>query len=254
MRILFLLILTLGIITSCQSGNKQTGKSVPPGFHKVLVQEVIHTTNYTYLHVKENDSLLWLAVPLMEAKEGETYYYENGMRMTDFQSKELNRTFDAVYFLAGVSKEPVSVKEQAQAKAQAAPSDPTVAMDSSADGSKRSLAEPHGSQVSEKKALKIEPAKGGITIAKLFGNKESYSNKTVKVKGEVTKINPGIMNRNWIHIQDGTAFGDKYDLTVTTELELKVGDVVTFEGKIALNKDFGFGYFYNVIMEEAVLK
>ena len=41
--------------------------------HKGVVTEILQTTNYTYLHVKENDSLKWLAVPLMQAKAGEEY-------------------------------------------------------------------------------------------------------------------------------------------------------------------------------------
>ena len=34
---------------------------------------------------------------------------------------------------------------------------------------------------------------------------------------------------------------------------LAVGDVVVMEGVIALNKDFGAGYFYKVILEEGVV-
>ena len=61
------------------------------------------------------------------------------------------------------------------------------------------------------------------------------------------------MNKNWIHIQDGTDNSGKFDLTVTTDIEVKVGDTITLEGAIALDKDFGFGYKYEVIMEDAKL-
>jgi hypothetical protein len=99
--------------------------------------------------------------------------------------------------------------------------------------------------------IKVEKAEGGISIGELFAGKESYSGKTVKVRGEVTKVNLGIMGRNWIHIQDGTADGNNYDLTITTDREASVGDVVTFEGTVTVNKDFGSGYSYEVIIEEA---
>jgi hypothetical protein len=59
------------------------------------------------------------------------------------------------------------------------------------------------------------------------------------------------MKKNWAHIQDGTDFEGNYDLTITTADEIQVGDVVLFEGKISLKKDFGSGYFYEVIMEDA---
>jgi len=57
-----------------------------------------------------------------------------------------------------------------------------------------------------------------------------------------------------VHIQDGTKEGDHFDLTVTTQVYVNAGDIVTFEGVVALDKDFGAGYFYDVIMEEAEIK
>ena len=56
-----------------------------------------------------------------------------------------------------------------------------------------------------------------------------------------------------MHFQDGSQYNGAYDLMITTQENLMVGDVVVFEGVIALNKDFGAGYFYNIILEEAVL-
>jgi hypothetical protein len=103
----------------------------------------------------------------------------------------------------------------------------------------------------EKITVSIEPCDGCITISKLFESKQSFSGKSIKVKGQVTKFNPQIMGKNWVHLQDGTESEGLYDLTVTTDKEVSVGDVITFEGKIALDKDFGYGYFYSVLMEEA---
>ena len=100
-------------------------------------------------------------------------------------------------------------------------------------------------------ACKGASSEGGITIGELFSNKDSYANKTVLIKGQVTKVNRAIMGKNWVHLQDGTSGSGNYDLTITTQDEVSPGDVVTFEGKIALNKDFGAGYAYDVLMEDA---
>lgn len=104
--------------------------------------------------------------------------------------------------------------------------------------------------VAPKADIKIIPCEDCTTIEKLMADKKSFSGKTIKVKGVVTKVNEQIMGKNWVHIQDGTESGGEFDLTITTMQPAAVGDTVTFEGKIALDKDFGYGYFYSVIMED----
>ncbi len=200
-----------------------------PNVHKIKVEEVLQTTSYTYLYVEENDSLQWLAIPKMEAKKGDTYYYQGGMEMKDFKSKELNRTFASVLFLNGV-----------------------ISPDF-AEGGKTSLnMSPQKSKTIDKKInMKVEQAKGGITIAELYNNKEKYKNKTVKIRGRVTKYNSRIMGKNWIHLQDGTSSSGNFDFTATSVDETKTGDIITIEGKIVLNKDFGSGYFFEIIMEDS---
>jgi len=107
-----------------------------------------------------------------------------------------------------------------------------------------------GSKVAtEKLNVKVEPCKDCIKISDLLENRKNYSGKTVKVTGQVTKYNPQIMGKNWIHIQDGSEFKGSFDLTITTDKEVSVGQTITFEGQIALDKDFGYGYFYSVLME-----
>ena len=103
----------------------------------------------------------------------------------------------------------------------------------------------------EKKDVKPEPCQGCITISGLIGNKESYSGKVVRMRGTVTKVNPEIMGKNWIHIQDGTEANGVFDLTITSSGMAEVGETVTFEGKILLNQDFGFGYNYDILMSDA---
>ena len=64
-------------------------------------------------------------------------------------------------------------------------------------------------------------------------------------------MNSGIMGKNWLHIQDGTKSGSDFDLTVTTSDNVGKDQIVTVTGKIVLNKDFGYGYSYKVLMEDA---
>jgi len=107
-----------------------------------------------------------------------------------------------------------------------------------------------GQVTSEKVNVVVEPCDGCLTIAKLMETKQAVSGKVIKVKGSVTKFNPQIMGKNWVHVQDGSEFQGTFDLTITTDLEVTLGQIVTFEGKIALDKDFGYGYSYKVLMEE----
>jgi hypothetical protein len=113
-------------------------------------------------------------------------------------------------------------------------------------------AEPQNSKsmvILQKMDVSVEPCEGCITISSLLANKKSYSGKLIKIKGQVTKFNPAIMGKNWVHIQDGSEYEGGFDLTITTDKKVNVGDIVTFEGKIALDKDFGYGYIYSVLME-----
>lgn len=109
----------------------------------------------------------------------------------------------------------------------------------------------HSRPVVDKIDAKVEPCADCITIGNLVANKKDFAGKTISVKGVVAKINEEIMDRNWVHIQDGTEADGIFNLTVTTNQYIKTGDVVTFKGIIAADKDFGFGYFYDIIMEEA---
>ena len=104
----------------------------------------------------------------------------------------------------------------------------------------------------QKQDLNIKLEEGITSIGALYERKSEFENKTITVKGVVTKVNPMIMNRKWVHIQDGTGGENSFDLTVTTSDVVQVGDLATFEGTIAVNKDFGHGYKYDLIMEGAV--
>ncbi|MBL0121922.1 MAG: hypothetical protein IPP88_04080 [Betaproteobacteria bacterium] len=89
------------------------------------------------------------------------------------------------------------------------------------------------------------------TVAALNQNKATLAGKTVSAQGKVVKVNNGIMGRNFLHLQDGTGDAANNDLTITSKQTAKVGDQVTISGVVALNKDFGSGYSYPLLIEDA---
>ncbi len=232
-----LILLFLSIIAcNSSSSNADSVESVEAtktadGQHKAIIKEVLQTSVYTYLLVEENSNSYWVACNRQEFSVDQIVYFEEGLAMENFESKELSRTFDLVYFLNEVAFDPVSLNASAGTS-------PT----------------PHGMiKEAVKKEIKVEKAAGGISLGELFANPTGFKGQKVTIRGEVVKYNEAIMGKNWVHIQDGSGTGESFDLTVTTADIVKLGDVVTFEGTINLNKDFGAGYVYEVIMEEAKL-
>lgn len=100
----------------------------------------------------------------------------------------------------------------------------------------------------------IAKAEGGQTVADVYAGKTDLEGETVTVRGKVVKVNAGIMGRNWLHVRDGSGGDGTNDLTVTTSEPVPaVGDLVVISGAVALNKDFGMGYRYPVIVENAAV-
>jgi len=90
-----------------------------------------------------------------------------------------------------------------------------------------------------------------LSIAELVKNPTKYMSSWVLLSGICVKVNTAILDRNWIHIKDGTL--DSYDLVITSNDNVKLGDSVTFKGRITLNKDFGAGYSYPLLLEQGTL-
>ena len=189
-----------------------------------IVVDKMEAGTYSYLQLKENDKLYWVAVPRMEIENGESIYFSEYMEMKDFKSETLDQTFESVLFVNDASK---SMNQ----------------MD---------MKNPHSDvQSLDKQTISVGTLKDGKTIADIYKNKQSLNGETVKVKGKVVKFNSGIMNRNWVHIQDGTDNNGDFDLLITSNETVKVGDIIVAEGTLAIDKDFGAGYFYAVLVEEA---
>jgi hypothetical protein len=242
-RLTTLLLLTglIILLQSCGSNRSKEDANLSPNAHKVVAKEVIQGERYTYVRVASEATEYWLAINKADVKEGKTYYWSVGSEMNEFTSKELKRTFRSIFFVQDFTDQPITTDK---------PSTGMTGGQQQMPASSMSGKQP----VPQYEGIVVPKVSGGITIAELFGKKSSFEGKTVKICGQVVKYSPGIMNRNWIHIQDGTQDAGKYDLTVTTADSAKVGDVLIFTGVIALNKDIGAGYFYDVLMENATVR
>jgi hypothetical protein len=245
-----IIILMFLVFTACNSPktNKQQSDSTQQVLlHKAVVEEVIQTTKYTYLLVAEDQKEYWTAIAKQDVATGEEIFFMDDAvtQMVNFHSQELNRDFPTILFISQISR-----GQDKQASSQ-----PAVMPQSSPMPTQTMSAEGHTGRkkVEAVENISVKPVSGGLTIAQLYADKTKFGGKKVKIKGEVVKVNNQIMGRNWVHLQDGTKHGEEYDLTCTTQALVTVGDVITLEGVIALDKDFTSGYFYPLIMEEAVV-
>jgi hypothetical protein len=213
------------------------------------VLETFDSGGYTYLRIATAKGEEWAAVRETKVAVGQVVSVEAQLTMEKFESATLKRTFDRIVFgsLAG-----------AQASQSMPPSMASSAMPPGHPPAGASSGSPMGTPADHMKAsapadIRVEKAEGGHTVAEIWANRKVLSDKPVVVRGQVVKSLNGIMGRNWIHIRDGSgsaAAGDN-DLTVTSTATARVGDVVTVKGTLRVDKDFGAGYEYGAIVEDA---
>jgi len=198
------------------------------------VLETLDVATYTYVRFETPEGEAWAAIPQATLEIGSEVIIANPQVMLNFESKTLGRSFDRIYFgtLEGGGG-------------------------ASPHGSMRKAA---ASGVPDAKAAPIKVAKAegasGRTVAELFVGKDDLSGKSVAIRGKVVKYNPNIMGLNWIHLQDGTgaAADGNNDITVTTSDSTAVGEIVLVEGVVAVDKNFGAGYRYDLIVLDASVK
>lgn len=222
----YLMASAVFLITACKNEKQSKMVDVPDSKQKIKVQEVIEGNTYSYLKGTSNNKEIWVAIRKQPIKVGNTYYYAQGLEMKDFHSKELDRTFPSIYFLNSISGEPIAKNPHVSNSMNMKPNPVKVEVD-----------------------LRLD--KDFTSIKSIYKSKDKLSNSIIKVKGKVTKFNKNILNRNWIHIQDGSEFNGQFDLTITTNQAVSIGEVVEFQGTLVTDKDFGAGYKYDVILEGA---
>ena len=261
-------LLTVAVVTLALAGCKKPEAPKRPtavanpaqaaaGDRQILsgkVVEKIDVSQYSYLKLATASGEVWAAVTRTDKKVGDEVGVGNAFPMQNFESKELNRKFDVVYFgsLAGAGGE-------------AAPMAP--AMGGGMGGTSPAMGEgaPNPAQLAAQhqavgtgpndvKVEKVAKASGaeGRTVEEIWTQREKLKGKPVTVRGQVVKFTP-VMGKNFLHLRDGTGSAENKtnDLTVTTADAVGVGDVVTAKGVIVTDKDFGAGYAYPVIIEDA---
>ena len=200
------------------------------------VVETMDAANYTYLKVDTGSETFWAATSQTPLKVGDAVVMPEGTAMQNFHSKELDRTFDTIYFVSAV----LVGGESGEATPAALPAG-HPAMDG---GSSKAI-------TTDLDLSGIEVAEGGVTVADVYAKKDELTGKPVKLRAKVVKYSPQIMQKNWLHIQDGTGADGSNDLTVTTNAEAKVGDTVVVSGLLASDVDLGYGYKNDVIIQDA---
>lgn len=197
------------------------------------VVETMTAGGYTYINLEKEKERAWVAAPVMTVKVGQPLTFRGCTPMMNFDSKALNRTFGLIMFCG----QPLSPATAELLSKQSTGSDVPVP------------------ELKEKLALKAKGA-NAHTIADCYAKSAQLNQKTVAVKGKVMKVSTGIMGRTWVHLQDGSGsvFQKNNDLVVTTQALPRVGDVVTFSGTLVKDKDFGSGYKYKVIIEQATIQ
>lgn len=191
------------------------------------VVETMEGGGYTYANLEvAGGTKTWVAYPVLETRVGDTLAFKGCMPMNNFQSKTLNRKFDTILFCNAPEVGNKNAAKPAKEAKKAAPGE----------------------------KIKVEKASGAnaYTVEEIFTKRGTLNGKQVLVRGQVVKVASGIMNKNWLHLQDGTGNDKKKtnDLVVTTTDNAEEGDIITVSGTLAKDKDFGGGYKYTAIIEK----
>lgn len=193
-----------------------------------VILEVQDVDGYTYVRLKTKEGETWAAVGKTPLKKGATIEIEDAMVMKNFESKSLKKTFPTIIF-------------------------GTLA------GSAKNTSDPHAgvAKVQDTAPIQVPKATGANarTVAEVVTKAAELKDRQVQVRGKVVKFSPQIMGKNWIHLRDGSgsASDNSNDILVTSSAQAKLGDVVTVTGVVRVDKDFGAGYVYKVLIEDAKL-
>jgi len=206
-----------------------------------IVLETMDTAGYTYVKVKTAEKEIWAAAPQFKVEVGDSVIIPAGMIMPNYHSNTLNRDFAELYFVSNIIA-------------------PNAEMSLNPHGDEMGHADVATSAADHIKAAtpaieidfsNIKKADGGYSIAEIFANKDQLATNEVTLRARVVKFSPNIMKTNWIHLQDGSGSAGSNDLTITTGSVAALGDTVLVKGILDLNQDFGYGYKYDLIIQDA---
>lgn len=220
-----------------------------------LMGKIVETMNgggYTYILLQAGAKQIWVAVREMKVTVGENIALMPGIVMEGFTSKSINRTFDTIIFSDG----PLGQNGQSGIAHGGAVHGGAVhggahkgaGQEKTTAGSQGAVPPAH-----DKIAIGKSNEENGYSVMELYEKRKELNKKNVVLRGQVVKVSAQIMGKNWLHIQDGTGYAQNgtNDIVVTTQDTASVGDVVSVKGILFSDKDFGSGYRYDAIIEQA---
>ena len=219
----------------CTSASWSAGLPAPSSITtlKGEVLEVKQVPNDTYVRLKTADGESWAAVETAKLEIGTQVSIQNAELMDNFKSTVLNRVFPRIYF-GSLAAGPGT------AAVKAAPTHANLP------------------QVEMANSVSVAKAQGPLarTVAEVIKQSSTLKDRPVLLHARVVKYNAAAMGKNWIHLRDGSgsATDATNDLLVTTQDHAKIGDVVLVRGLVRKDKDFGSGYVYKVLVEDATLQ
>jgi len=236
-KILFFTVILAVMSLSCNSmAGKEQKKQVNDG--DGIVISAVNGAGYTFLELKADKGNYWAATREIEVKKGDVVKLINPMLMKKFEAKSLSKIFDEIYFVDSiVVNGKVAVKKTDKAVS------PHGSM---AKGGGNG----HMADSSEVDVSKVEKAKDGVTINEILTNPTAFKGKEVVINAVITKYLPEIMGRNWLHLKDASS--KEVHIAAITDEKFNKGDIVLIKGTVVLDKDFGHGYKYKVLVDNVV--
>jgi len=228
--------------------------AVQPAVKKGTVVETMDSGGYTYMLIDNGTDQIWVATLQTKVAVGQEVAYYDGMVMQNFASKTLDRSFDKIVFSSGLAGQEAAGAVPAPSGQATESFDQAVAEQNM--GGQVAIGSGSRKAVVPFAEIQVDKASGdnSYTVGELYEKATELNGQSVVVRGKIVKISANIMGRNWIHIQDGTGNPDEstHDLVITTAaMPDDSWDIITASGVISANKDFGAGYSYQVILEEA---
>jgi hypothetical protein len=222
--------------------------------HRGVVLDAVTGGGYTYMNIEENGEKFWIAGPANTVAKGAEVSFSEQVWMPNFTSRALNRTFEKILFVSGVDDGTAGNEtESVEAPVDEIHSSAGfAAAEETSEAEETSVDEAEAGEEEEESAPEPPPADGIYTIERLYKIADELKGQKIKVRGKVVKVSENIMGLTWVHIQDGTGTRGKNKLVFRSASDTaKLGDTVVAEGTLDTDKDFGFGYYYAVIVEDA---
>ena len=226
------------------------------------VVATMNASRYTYVQIDTGREKVWAAGPIATIQVGDRVSVATTLPNPNFYSPTLKKTFDLLYFVEAFTPVTGGASVTAGASAcsgamctngvcpsgtctnGACPKDAACSM-----ASVKPVAAPAAAVSFDG----IQKPAGGKTVAEVWAEKGALAGKPVVVQAKAVKVVSNILGKNFVHLRDGTGAEGANDLTVTTRDNVKVQSIVTASGTLTTDKDFGAGYRYDVILEDATV-